>query len=228
VRNYTANYSGGMDEGLVIRNTLTSYGDDEQCAVIVDRSQLSECTETPCPAFVTADGISYPVAKIDGYCWMTENLRTPTPGALAYSSTLSPDEQANAQNYGFLYTWREAAGGTDDPQRINGYVRGICPNGWHLPTVREINVLRTNSADALSAEGAWPGLTGNNASGFNALPAGYFNGSSQRFEGLHSITYFHGDSEETAFSIRYYCCTVMPEHEGVGNAYSVRCVKDCE
>ena len=228
VRNYTADYSGGMDEGLVIRNTLTSYGDDEQCAVIVDRSQLSECTETPCPAFVTADGISYPVTKIDGYCWMTENLRTPTPGALAYSSTLSPDEQANAQNYGFLYTWREAAGGTDDPQRINGYVRGICPNGWHLPTVREINVLRTNSADALSAEGAWPGLTGNNASGFNALPAGYFNGSSQRFEGLHSITYFHGDSEETAFSIRYYCCTVMPEHEGVGNAYSVRCVKDCE
>jgi len=228
VRNYTADYSGGMDEGLVIRNTLTSYGDDEQCAVIVDRSQLSECTETPCPAFVTADGISYPVAKIDGYCWMTENLRTPTPGALAYSSTLSPDEQANAQNYGFLYTWREAAGGTDDPQRINGYVRGICPNGWHLPTVREINVLRTNSADALSAEGAWPGLTGNNASGFNALPAGYFNGSSQRFEGLHSITYFHGDSEETAFSIRYYCCTVIPEHEGVGNAYSVRCVKDCE
>ncbi len=234
VPHYTVTYyddinTGQPFEGLFIKNTLSTYGDDEQCAIIVERDQFSECTGLPCPPSVTdLDGNTYPVAKIDGYCWMTENLRTRTAGAMAYSTATSPDGEANVQKYGYLYTWHDAAGGTDDPQRVNGYVRGICPTGWHLPTVREINVLMTNTTEALSSDSDWVDNTGTNASGFNALPAGYFNGASGRFEALHADAWFHGDTYGNAFSLQYFCCKVLPNMESRQSAFSVRCVKDCE
>lgn len=234
VPHYTVTYyddvnTGQPFEGLFIKNTLSTYGDDEQCAIIVERDQFSECTGLPCPPSVTdLDGNTYPVAKIDGYCWMTENLRTRTAGAMAYSTAIFPDGEANVQKYGYLYTWHDAAGGTDDPQRVNGYVRGICPTGWHLPTVREINVLMTNTTEALKSDSDWVNNTGTNASGFNALPAGYFNGASGRFEALHADAWFHGDTYGNAFSLQYFCCKVLPNMESRQSAFSVRCVKDCE
>ncbi len=228
VNHYTADYSGDMDEGLIITNTLATYGNDEQCAIIVTRDQLCECTEADCPATFTADGNTYTAAKIDGYCWMTENLRTEVPHAMTYRSSVSTDAEANAQTYGYLYTWHVAAGGTDTPQRINGYVRGICPNGWHLPTTAEINVLRTHSAESLSSEDLWVNQFGTNASGFNARPAGFYNATLDRFEALHSETWFHGDTSSSAFGLQYHCCTVPFDKQSQQNAFSVRCVKDCE
>ncbi len=228
VNHYTADYSGDMDEGLIITNTLATYGNDEQCAIIVTRDQLCECTEADCPATFTADGNTYTAAKIDGYCWMTENLRTEVPHAMTYRSSVSTDAEANAQTYGYLYTWHVAAGGTDTPQRINGYVRGICPNGWHLPTTAEINVLRTHSAESLSSEDLWVNQFGTNASGFNARPAGFYNAALDRFEALHSETWFHGDTSSSAFGLQYHCCTVPFDKQAQQNAFSVRCVKDCE
>ena len=228
VNHYTADYSGDMDEGLIITNTLATYGNDEQCAIIVTRDQLCECTEADCPATFTADGNTYTAAKIDGYCWMTENLRTEVPHAMTYRSSVSTDAEANAQTYGYLYTWHVAAGGTDTPQRINGYVRGICPNGWHLPTTAEINVLRTHSAESLSSEDLWVNQFGTNASGFNARPAGFYNAALDRFEALHSETWFHGDTSSSAFGLQYHCCTVPFDKQSQQNAFSVRCVKDCE
>ena len=228
VNHYTADYSGDMDEGLIITNTLATYGNDEQCAIIVTRDQLCECSEADCPATFTADGNTYTAAKIDGYCWMTENLRTEVPHAMTYRSSISTDAEANAQTYGYLYTWHVAAGGTDTPQRINGYVRGICPNGWHLPTTAEINVLRTHSAESLSSEDLWVNQFGTNASGFNARPAGFYNATLDRFEALHSETWFHGDTSSSAFGLQYHCCTVPFDKQSQQNAFSVRCVKDCE
>ncbi|MBR3558155.1 MAG: Cna B-type domain-containing protein, partial [Bacteroidales bacterium] len=89
VRYYTAEYSGNMHTGLHIKNTLISYGNDLVCGTPVDIDQLCPCMEAECPATVTADGNTYTAAKIDGYCWMTENLRTPAPNAMIYRSTLS-------------------------------------------------------------------------------------------------------------------------------------------
>ena len=230
VSHYEATYSGDMEEGLIILNTLTTYGGDDDCGILVDRDQLNECSEAPCPATVTdADGYTYAVVKIDGYCWMAENLRTQTPNAMSYQSAVSPDAAQNMATYGYLYTWFDAAGGTDNPEPIDGYVRGVCPNGWHLPTAKEINVLMTNSSDALRSESYWAiPAEGANSTGFNALPAGYYNAAAQRFEGLHSTTLFHGDTPSSLFSLEYYCCKILPDQQTLQNGYSVRCVKDCE
>jgi uncharacterized protein (TIGR02145 family) len=228
VPHYTTMCWGDKEEGFTILNSLTSYGDDEQCAIIVDRSQLNEHPEAPCPSSVTdADGISYETVVIVGYCWMKENLRTETAGSMVYQSAMYPDVDANLQTFGRLYTWHAAAGGTDNPERVDGYVRGVCPNGWHLPTLAEINVLRTHAAEALYDDSKWMS-TGDNTSGFNALPAGMFNADAQRFESLGAHTYFHGDTPATAFGIEYYCCRIVPDISNSANAYSVRCVKDIE
>ncbi|MBQ6156303.1 MAG: Cna B-type domain-containing protein [Bacteroidales bacterium] len=228
VNHYESDYDGDMTVGFTITNTLSDYGIDEDCGIIVSSDQLSNCPDITCNPVTDEDGITYDVVKIDGYCWMAENLRKQTPGALSYQSAISSDASANVAHYGYLYTWNEAAGGTDNPVHVNGYVRGICPSGWHLPTTKEINVLRTNSAEFLKSTGDWvaPGF---NTTGFNALPAGFYNSTLSRFEGLHTITYFHGDEYGEEFGITYHCCKLMiPEHESPGNGYSVRCVKDCE
>lgn len=228
VSHYEATYSGDMEEGLIILNTLTTYGGDDDCGILVERDQLSECPEIDCTPVTDADGNTYSTIKLDGYCWMAENLRTMTPNAMVYRSALSPDTVANLATYGRLYTWYDAAGGTN-PEPIDGYVRGVCPNGWHLPTAKEINVLMTNSSDALRSESYWAiPADGANSTGFNALPAGYYNAAAQRFEGLHSTTLFHGDTPSSLFSLEYYCCKILPDQQTLQNGYSVRCVKDCE
>ena len=228
VPHYESRYVGDMADGFVIFNTLITYGEDDGCTISVDRDQLSECPDIDCSP-VTDDGITYSVVKIDGYCWMAENLRKPTPNAMIYQSGLNPNMDNNLATYGYLYTWHDAAGDTDSPEQVNGYVQGICPDGWHLPTEQEINVLMTNSADALRSDSLWVNtIEGANSTGFNALPAGYYNAVAQRFEGLRSTTRFHGDTPNSVFSIDYYCCKITPNQQTLQNGYSVRCVKDCE
>ncbi|MBR3559317.1 MAG: hypothetical protein IKN78_10640, partial [Bacteroidales bacterium] len=67
-----------------------------------------------------------------------------------------------------------------------------------------------------------------NASGFNARPAGFYNATLNRFEGLYSETWFHGDTSSSAFGLQSHCCTVPFGLQSEQNAFSVRCVKDCE
>jgi uncharacterized protein (TIGR02145 family) len=87
----------------------------------------------------------------------------------------------------------------------------------------------TNSVDALRNESHWViPSEGANSTGFNALPAGYYNAAAQRFEGLHSTTLFHGDTPNSVFSLEYFCCKILPSQQTLQNGYSVRCVKNCE
>ncbi len=228
VANHAGTVSRTDSYHYTVTNQLTTYSNDMECGSPVEFDQLSPCTEAECPATVTAAGNTYSAAKIDGYCWMTENLRTPAPNAMIYRSTLSNNLQINFQTYGYLYTWHDAAGDTDTPERVNGYVRGICPEGWHLPTVKEINVLRTHRTEDLSSENLWVNHFGTNASGFNARPAGFYNATLNRFEGLYSETWFHGDTSSSAFGLQSHCCTVPFGLQSEQNAFSVRCVKNCE
>jgi uncharacterized protein (TIGR02145 family) len=86
--------------------------------------------------------------------------------------------------YGGLYQWAEAvqyqdgATNTTSPDpAFSGNVQGICPTGWHIPTVTEFQTLVTtisNDGNALKAIGQGSGSgAGTNTSGFSALLAGY-------------------------------------------------------
>ncbi|MDY6325823.1 MAG: FISUMP domain-containing protein [Bacteroidales bacterium] len=212
-----------------ISNRVVSLGDDPVCGTIVGEDMFSSNPTIDCGTLTDPrDGQTYTTARINGYCWMTENLRYKSHYAKAYSSTLSPDGEANVETYGYLYNWQEAANLPSpdaSPVYVNGYVHGICPEGWHLPTINEINVLHTYDAFALKSFDKWVD-EGYNSSQFNALPGGYYNDNKERCEGLLTDAWFHGDSNTTAFCIQYSCCSTSRNKVAGKNFYSVRCVKD--
>ena len=227
IPHYEGNSLGDKTKGFTILNTLVSYGEDSDCTNSVSRDQLSECPDIDCTP-VTDNGITYNVVKIDGFCWMAENLRKQTPDAMVYQSVLTPNTEENLATYGYLYTWHDAVGGTNTPERVNGYIKGICPNGWHLPTEAEISVLTTNTMSELSNDSLWVKAFGTNSTGFNALPAGIYNATANRFEGIRSEAVFMGDTQNTSFRFEHSCCRITNNVNIQNNGASIRCVKDCQ
>ncbi len=48
---------------------------------------------------------------------------------------------SNCDIYGGLYDWNEMMGYLPSDDSITGTTRGICPQGWHIPTDSEWNIL---------------------------------------------------------------------------------------
>lgn len=102
-----------------------------------------------CGIITDADGNLYGTVQIGGQCWMAENMNVGTK--LASGATLPNTNDtivekwcynnldANCATYGGLYSWLEATRGSKTAS-----ARGICPNGWHIPTDREFNDLEQN------------------------------------------------------------------------------------
>lgn len=183
----------------------------------------------------------YHTDTIGSHCWMKENLRslhqadgTDIPVVRVYQSIVFPDTADNADTYGYLYTWYAAVGlsegSTDSPDTTaKGFVNGICPFGWHIPTLEEFNELNTFSSAELRSSELWLS-PGNDAARFSALPAGNFNDQAQRFENLLGRTDFWTDKTENADAyaaqLRFSCETLLMLPQDKHNGFSIRCVKD--
>lgn len=198
-----------------------------------------------CPATVEdGDHNMYDVVAVVNRCWTKQNLKpthyadgtTEIEGAMAYHNPSHPDEEANVAIYGRLYTWAAAthanADGTVTPA-ADGYVQGICPDGWHIPTAEEKAALDAENADDLRTVEFW--ITTNthtNSTGFTALPAGKYNGSLLSFEGLGtqtdwwSVVSGDGTATPAAIELQYYCDSPMNGNPTASDALSVRCVKN--
>jgi len=110
------------------------------------------------------DGEVYKTAYIGKYNWMAENLRfrylQPT-GFLDSSSFCYGYNDPDCNKYGRRYLWSAAIDSValaSDPQNpqicgdgafctFSGFVRGVCPEGWHLPSEQEFESL--NALDNL-------------------------------------------------------------------------------
>ena len=118
-------------------------------------------------------------------------------------------------------------------------MRGICPEGWHLPDTTEWNALFTavggssTAGEMLKSTSGWnddKGVNGNgtDAYGFSVLPAG--TGYDVFFdEGDHA--FFWSSTEDSSLLAYYivlhnYSGTVHLHHGMKHNGHSVRCVKD--
>ena len=190
------------------------------------------------------DGQTYKTVKIGDQWWMAENLNYETDNSFCFK-----DSAEYCEKYGRLYTWA-AAMDSAGTWSTNGKgccygstcsptfpVRGICPEGWLLPTKSEFETLFTavggqsTAGKVLKSQTGWYGSgNGTNAFGFSALPAGNrFNDGSFYSDGNYA--YFWSSTEYNSY-FAYY----IPLHYSYDNAYlrtndkylgfSVRCVKD--
>lgn len=105
------------------------------------------------------DGQQYPTIQIGNQCWMTKNMNIgewvktwdgQTHRKAGIQKFAYEDQQANAEVYGGLYTWWEAMFGenTTGIKYVKGswtQIQGICPDGWHIPSEAEWNMLAGNS-----------------------------------------------------------------------------------
>jgi len=125
------------------------------------------------------DGIIYKAVCIGNQNWMAENLRFNAPGSLFYDNNPS-----NGPIYGKLYSWKMILNGQAASDKVPSGVRGICPEGWHVPSNAEWEILISNLGGKKVAGGAIKDIVGwdppnngaTNSSGFTAKPGGYENG----------------------------------------------------
>ena len=150
--------------------------------------------------YFTYDGVKYNVVKMkDGKWWMAQNLAylpegyTPATDLTAVTAGVFAPIQVNADHTaaefttdaaviasnGYLYQAEVALGlkvgdlkSEDDAKALEG-AQGICPKGWHVPTVTDIvnlvgkSVGATTNTEAPYYDGANGSIVKLNEDGFN-------------------------------------------------------------
>lgn len=96
--------------------------------------------------FLSYQGENYRTVTIEGRVWMAENLRWIPNGDLMNAGVWYPSLSGEAcsdadyiKEKGMLYDYSTATGGMTT--FTNGYLRGICPEGWHIPNDDEFTTL---------------------------------------------------------------------------------------
>lgn len=177
------------------------------------------------------DGMDYVWIRIGDQVWMGENLNYKTEkGSMCYK-----DKEKNCDRFGRLYDFKTA--------------QKVCPDGWHLPSIEEWTKLQefviSKLPDTLTAEeaeklaghflksyGKWklsiPG--GRKTVGFEALPAGYREGSAYLMEDKYAVFW----TSELFGAGKAYCVMLTYSNSFMdlrttpirGYSFSARCIKD--
>nr|MBN2277004.1 hypothetical protein [candidate division Zixibacteria bacterium] len=193
------------------------------------------------------DGNIYKTIKIGDQWWMAENLKvthyrdnSPIPNVTdlhiwenlvtgAYCEYDNDPE--NGEIYGSLYNWYAVAD-----------IREIAPEGWHVSTASEWNVLRDYLGGSQVAGGKlkdtgtayWcePNEGATNESGFTGLPGG-FRMSSGGYDNMCIWAMFWSSTYSDGNGVMWEC--LYSSEPSLGSGYydmnggmSVRCVEDAE
>jgi len=192
------------------------------------------------------DGNVYETVQIGEQLWMAENLKVThyNDGSVIPNITNNGDwgglstgaygdydnNPTNSETYGRLYNWYTV----DDS-------RGLCPEGWHVPSDNEYTVL-TDYLGGTSVAGGkmkeagldhWnsPNTGATKKSGFTGLPAGYRYYSNGSYDTMGNFGYFWSSSEHYSFNawyrlLLYYYSNVTRYYYGKQVGFSVRCLGD--
>jgi uncharacterized protein (TIGR02145 family) len=220
-----------------LMDILSAYGD---CALV----EFASCGD-----LLEYQGYDYSTVQIGEQCWFAENLRAenytdgtsiplnsienPVSGPNPNYKCFYGDDLSNVAENGMLYSWFASADS-----------RGICPVGWHLPSLTDFEALTqevggvSNAGSALKA--VYPTWNGNDDYGFTAIPSGYFNwvtapySSDPGYFFIESYAYYWS-SESSGSNSAYYMilwsdqnsASLLPSNGNFAeDAMSVRCIKD--
>ena len=223
--------------------TITLYAQWEQQLVnlLTQATYMQDLTAAQCTG--SSDGAtatlrdrrddnSYTIAKINGQCWMTQNLRlsggrtltsadsnvasswsflsTPLEGS-SYSYTDPQVTISSNTSYGGYYNFCAASAGTNcQTSSAVNTTYDICPKGWRLPTLNEMNGI-TSYVSAFS-----PVLSGDYSSGtlYYTGSYGYWWSATARSSYYQYYLSYNGSSLNTNYG-----------YDGKSNGFSVRCIR---
>ncbi len=199
------------------------------------------------------DAQIYRTVQIGGQTWMAENLNYAYEASTAKSFCYE-NSNDSCDKYGRLYMWSAAMdsaalfsdGGKDCGDGAicfpSAVVRGVCPEGFHLPDTSEWNVLEAfvlennggeSVALSLKSQG-WVknGEAGLDLFGFNALPAGNRN-NDEEFIRAGGYALFWTATTVDGATIGSFCrylkdgdVDLLRNTPLKKNAFSVRCVRN--
>jgi len=196
------------------------------------------------------DDNPYNWVKIGEQYWMAENLNFAANNSKCYG-----DDESSCTIYGRLYNWATAmalpssCNQTFCISQIGAKHKGVCPDGWHIPSNTDWNVLMrtvnpscfinrncTGAGAKLKATNRWSQFgNGEDTYGFAALPGsyGYLENNSYTFINIGYTGYWWSTTEYYASSVcrremNYHSDDVNLESDGITKSglVSVRCVKD--
>lgn len=161
-------------------------------------------------------GVTYRTRTVGETVWMAENLRYVPDEALLTKGIWYPDGNEDAEyvrEHGMLYSFTVALGGA---QAVSGApVRGICPEGWHVPYIDELQTLAAGPDCGFTLAGMWNSVSKNYVS---SAKSGY----------LMSATTDDGGSSYSALLFYASGGNPSPSSLPAGNGVSLRCVKDAK
>lgn len=218
------------------------------------------------------DGKIYRTVKIGEQTWMAENLNyadSVKTASLVGKSWCYNSDFNNCEIKGRLYTWTAAIDSVgialdeENPQdcgfgkycELSGNVRGICPDGWHLPSLDEWKILFAKVCPNEPIEGSctdecfvgydecgsiqsqvgwYLDYGGDDSFGFSVLPAGNRD-HLNRFVQFDVDAYFWSSSQKgpegdgDAYYVNFqYTAYVLLDWQSKTDGKSVRCIKDDE
>lgn len=228
------------DFGAEHPNTI---GDQFRIKIIADDGTNTNGGGEPCPGIptVTYAGKTYNTVQIGSQCWLRENLNVGTKINSTAGGQQQTDngviekycydnDESNCNTYGGLYEWNE----------MMQYVtqegaQGICPSGWHIPTLAEFETLEGHVNDEagklIDESQNTSGYTATNETGFSALFAGYRNDYDGDFHYLGDRINFWSSTESDSgyasdVSLHYTDGNVRLYYRSKSLGFSVRCLKD--
>ncbi|WP_346996494.1 fimbrillin family protein [Alistipes finegoldii] len=161
-------------------------------------------------------GVTYRTTTVGETVWMAENLRYVPDEALLTKGIWYPDGNEDAEyvrEHGMLYSFTAALGGA---QAVSGApVRGICPAGWHVPYIDELQTLAAGSDFGFTLAGMWNSVSNNYVS---SAKSGYLMSATTDDGGSsYSVLLFYASGGNPAIS-----------PQTAANGVSLRCVKDAK
>ena len=208
---------------------------------------------------VDADGNSYETVEIGNQCWLKENLKTTIYRDGELINNIRGQAEWIAFDHPAGYAWLDNDSNNKDiygalyNRRAVASSHGLCPTGWHVPTMEEFLTLRDNvgpnNANALKATGTppywfWTNDTEpTNSSGFSARGAGYRDGFDGGFKERKEYAHFWSSTPGLAYgmptthslylaynsnTIHLTATSTFDTIVGTDNdcGFSVRCIKD--
>ena len=153
-------YFQGQYDNADIRSRDADYGYSVRCVMDVEpKPSVTEPTAKACKTETkdeceygtltdSRDKQTYKTVKIDKQWWMAENLNFDAEGSHCFNN-----DPSKCAKHGRFYFWSAAMDSVGE-WSSNGKdcgmgnictptypVRGVCPEGWHLPTSEEYEIL---------------------------------------------------------------------------------------